>query len=142
VPPEAEEGTRDILETDGQELRRADEPLAERSRLLESPMSAETHDDKRLLAGMDEAGLGVADWEGSDVPPVRDDLRALRDIVEGTARGTGQEFFRSLVRPLASAIDVPYAVVAEFADVKTAAPPGIKRIMHPPVKRRAGRDGR
>ena len=82
-------------------------------------MSVKTSDSKLLLAQMDEAALGVADWEGSDVPAVRDDLRALRDIVEGTARGTGEEFFRSLVRRLASAIDVPYAVVAEFADVRT-----------------------
>jgi PAS domain S-box-containing protein len=35
-------------------------------------------------------------------------------VVEGTARGTGQEFFQSLVRHLAEAIDVHYAVVAEF----------------------------
>jgi PAS domain S-box-containing protein len=46
--------------------------------------------------------------------PLRDDLRALRAVVEGTARGTGQEFFQSLVRHLAEAIDVHYAVVAEF----------------------------
>src|SRR5260370_42571636 len=43
-----------------------------------------------------------------------DDLRALHALVEGTARGTGQEFFQSLVRHLAAAIDVHYAVVAEF----------------------------
>ena len=82
-------------------------------------MSVKTSDSKSLLAQVDEAALGPADWEGADVPGVRDDLRALRDIVEGTARGTGEEFFRSLVRRLASAIDVPYAVVAEFADVNT-----------------------
>src|SRR5438105_9813007 len=52
-------------------------------------------------------------------PDVRDDLGALRAIVEGTACGTGEEFFRSLVRHLARAISVPYAVVAEFADVNT-----------------------
>ena len=84
-------------------------------------MSVKTSDSERLLAQVDEAALGVADWECSDVPAVRDDLRALRDIVEGTARGTGEEFFRSLVRHLASAIDVPYAVVAEFGDVNTRA---------------------
>jgi formate hydrogenlyase transcriptional activator len=82
-------------------------------------MSVNTSDNERLVAHLDEAALGVADWESSDVPGVRDDLRALRDIVEGTARGTGEEFFRSLVRRLASAIDVPYAVVAEFADVNS-----------------------
>src|SRR5213595_3505272 len=55
---------------------------------------------------------------------VRDDLRALRAVVEGTARGTGQEFFQSLVRHLAEAIDVHYAVVAEFAK----APPYVRTL--------------
>jgi formate hydrogenlyase transcriptional activator len=100
-------------------LCHADELLTEESRLLRSPMSVKRTSSKRLLAQADEAALGIADWEGSDVPAFRDDLRALRDIVEGTARGTGEEFFQSLVRRLASAIDVPYAVVAEFADVNT-----------------------
>ena len=61
-------------------------------------MSVKRSDSKRLLAHVDKAAPGIADWDGSDVPAVRDDLRALRDIVEGTARGTGEEFFRSLVR--------------------------------------------
>src|ERR1700752_1446018 len=55
---------------------------------------------------------------------VRDDLRALRAVVEGTARGTGQEFFQSLVRHLAEAIDVHYAVVAEFPK----APPHVRTL--------------
>src|SRR5690242_15700875 len=50
----------------------------------------------------------------SVISAVRDDLRALQAVVEGTASGTGEEFFRSLVRHLAKAIDVRYAVVAEF----------------------------
>jgi PAS domain S-box-containing protein len=57
--------------------------------------------------------------EGVTVDAEHDDLRAFRAIAEGTAHGTGQEFFRSLVRHLASAIDVHYAVVAEPADVPT-----------------------
>src|SRR5712692_870498 len=56
----------------------------------------------------------TGDGGGSSASAVRDDLRALRAVVEGTARGTGQEFFQSLVRHLAEAIDVHYAVVAEF----------------------------
>jgi PAS domain S-box-containing protein len=55
---------------------------------------------------------------------VGDDLRALRAVVEGTARGTGQEFFHSLVRHLAEAIDVHYAVVAEFPK----APPHVRTL--------------
>jgi formate hydrogenlyase transcriptional activator len=55
---------------------------------------------------------------------VRDDLRALQAVVEGTARGTGQEFFQSLVRHLAEAIDVHYAVVAEFPN----APPFVRTL--------------
>jgi PAS domain S-box-containing protein len=48
------------------------------------------------------------------MPPARDEVAALRAIVEGTARGTGEEFFQSLVRHLAWAIDARYAFVAEF----------------------------
>jgi formate hydrogenlyase transcriptional activator len=55
-------------------------------------------------------GAGVASVTSAE----RDDLRALQAAVEGTACGTGREFFRSLVRHLAEAIDVRYAVVAEF----------------------------
>jgi len=47
--------------------------------------------------------------------PLSDELAALRAIVEGTARHTGQEFFQSLVRHLATAVGTPYAFVAEFA---------------------------
>jgi PAS domain S-box-containing protein len=46
--------------------------------------------------------------------PSRDELAALRAIVEGTARHTGQEFFQSLVRHLAPAVETRYAFVAEF----------------------------
>src|SRR5262245_53077606 len=54
----------------------------------------------------------------SDSRPNRDlsdELAALRTIVEGTARHTGQEFFQSLVRHLAAAVGTRYAFVAEFA---------------------------
>ncbi len=39
----------------------------------------------------------------------------LRTMVEGTASVTGDDFFRSLVRNLASALQVRYAFVSEFA---------------------------
>jgi formate hydrogenlyase transcriptional activator len=55
---------------------------------------------------------------------VPDDLHALRAAVEGTAAGTGEEFFRSLVRHLAEAIGVRYAVVAEFPK----APPHVRTL--------------
>jgi PAS domain S-box-containing protein len=41
--------------------------------------------------------------------------RALRALVEGTARATGAEFFRLLARHLAEALDVQIAFVAELA---------------------------
>jgi formate hydrogenlyase transcriptional activator len=66
------------------------------------------------------AGAGEAPVSSA----VGDDLRALQAVVEGTARGTGQEFFRSLVRHLAEAIDVHYAVVAEFPK----APPHVRTL--------------
>ena len=48
-----------------------------------------------------------------------DEFVALRAIVEGTSGGTGEVFFQSLVRHLATAIGVAYAFVAEFADKRT-----------------------
>src|SRR5438552_4086899 len=52
--------------------------------------------------------------------PSQDELAALRAIVEGTARNTGQEFFQSLVRHLAAAVGTRYAFVAEFAGATRA----------------------
>jgi PAS domain S-box-containing protein len=55
---------------------------------------------------------------GESTGPARpddDEVAALRAIVEGTARHTGQEFFQSLVRHLAGAMGTRYALVAEFA---------------------------
>lgn len=48
-----------------------------------------------------------------------DEIAALRAIVEGTARGTGGDFFESLVKHLASAVGVSYAFAAEFASART-----------------------
>ena len=42
--------------------------------------------------------------------------RALFEIESGTAASTGDEFFRSLTRHLASALDMKYALVAEIVD--------------------------
>jgi PAS domain S-box-containing protein len=50
---------------------------------------------------------------------IDEEIVALRAIVEGTARSTGEVFFQSLVRHLAAAIGVSYAFVAEFAGVAT-----------------------
>src|SRR5271169_3595463 len=48
-----------------------------------------------------------------------DEIAVLRAIVEGTAGVTGEVFFQSLVRHLATAIGVEYAFVAEFAGKRT-----------------------
>jgi two-component system, sensor histidine kinase and response regulator len=47
--------------------------------------------------------------------PSTEELTALRAIVEGTTRHTGQEFFQSLVRHLAAAVGTHGAFVAQFA---------------------------
>jgi PAS domain S-box-containing protein len=52
-------------------------------------------------------------------PADREEVAALRAIVEGTARHTGEEFFRSLVRNLSAATGIPNAFVAEFAEQRT-----------------------
>jgi PAS domain S-box-containing protein len=53
-------------------------------------------------------------------PSASAEIAALRAIVEGTARNTGQEFLQSLVRHLAAAVGVSYAFVAEFASATRA----------------------
>jgi formate hydrogenlyase transcriptional activator len=50
----------------------------------------------------------------------------LYAIVEGTVRTMGEEFFRSLVRHLAHAIDVQHAFVAEF----TGSPQRVRTLAH------------
>jgi hypothetical protein len=57
----------------------------------------------------------MSDTPASPDPRSTDELAALRALVEGTARHTGQEFFQSLVRHLAAAVGTRYAFVAEFA---------------------------
>src|SRR6516164_8926695 len=75
-------------------------------------MAAEPNAGASSVTEPHEAVIGVE--KASAVSVVPDDLHALRAVVAGTAGGTGQEFFRSLVRHLAEAIDVHYAGVCEF----------------------------
>ena len=49
-----------------------------------------------LIQGPRQALTGAD--EVSAISAVRDDLRALQAVVEGTARRTGQDFFQSLGR--------------------------------------------
>lgn len=71
-----------------------------------------------LICGTLAAAMAVGEETKSNsaqIGPQSDEIAALRSIVEGTAGATGDEFFRSLVCNLASAIDVHNAFVAEFA---------------------------
>ena len=61
--------------------------------------------------------LGCAPLER--LPLDASDAAVLRAVVEGTVHSTGEEFFQSLVRNLATAIDVRYAFVAEFTEDNT-----------------------
>jgi PAS domain-containing protein len=67
-----------------------------------------------LIRGPGQGPTGAGETPAA--PAVGDDLRALYAVVEGNAAGIGREFFRSLVRHLAEAIDVHYAGVCEFKD--------------------------
>ena len=60
-----------------------------------------------------------AGGNGSPATVDHDDLDILRAIVEGTASSTGEEFFEDLVHHLASAVDVPFAAISEFASVNS-----------------------
>ena len=70
--------------------------------------SAKAAEKRTTSNGSDDVSRGVAE-----------ELAALRAIVEGTAHGTGEEFFQTLVRHLARAVDAHYAFVAEFASPET-----------------------
>ena len=71
-----------------------------------------------LIQESSQAPTGPVEASAASLVP--DDLHALRAVVEGTAGGTGQEFFRSYVRHLAEAIDVHYVGVAEFTGPQSA----------------------
>jgi PAS domain S-box-containing protein len=61
----------------------------------------------------------AAGGNGAPASAALDDLEALRTVVEGTAGSTGEEFFKELVRHLATALGVPFAAISEFAGVNT-----------------------
>ena len=69
-------------------------------------MGRRSADHPRTKSSVDASAASAADDQ---------EIAALRAIVEGTARNTGEVFFESLVRHLARAIGVSYAFVAEFA---------------------------
>lgn len=61
---------------------------------------------------------GFAGYIGSgiEITQSKEAEWALTHLVEGTASVTGEAFFPALVRGLASALGVPFALVTEFAD--------------------------
>lgn len=70
----------------------------------------------RLTASMIRNGRGMYNYAIGMVEDITERKRAeeaLRVIIEGTSTVTGADFFRSLVRHLASALQVRYALVAE-----------------------------
>jgi formate hydrogenlyase transcriptional activator len=69
-------------------------------------MGRQSTDHPRTKSSVDASAASAADDQ---------EIAALRAIVEGTARNTGEVFFESLVRHLAQAIGVGYAFVGEFA---------------------------
>src|SRR6516164_3429549 len=72
---------------------------------------AQTHEASEKAAPR-RAAPETAD---DDLGEVSEELTALRAIVEGTAHHTGEAYFESLVRHLATAVGTRYAFVAEFA---------------------------
>ena len=72
---------------------------------------AETHEVSRKAAPR-RALPESADDAFSEV---REELAALRAIVEASSHGGGEECFQALVRYLAGALDAHYAFVAEFS---------------------------
>ena len=81
---------------------------------MSDPIRAESPSTSGARRTDPEATATAARGEAID----HDEIAALRAIVEGTARSTGDAFFQSLVRHLASAMGVSYAFVAEFAGAR------------------------
>ena len=61
-------------------------------------------------------------------PADREEVAALRAIVEGTARHTGEAFFRSLVRNLSASGDLEEAAANLFAMLRELDRPDFARI--------------
>ena len=80
-----------------------------------------TKEQQLAPSGSSSPSINLAFIDAEGLPPTvaSDEVAALRAIVAGTARSTGEEFFQSLVRHLAAAIDVQYAFVCEFTDFNT-----------------------
>jgi PAS domain S-box-containing protein len=78
--------------------------------------------DRSTGCAVQEAAVGAG--AASPSSEADDGLRALQTVVQGTAQGTGQEFFSALVRHLAEAMDVHYAIAAEFPK----APPHVRTL--------------
>jgi PAS domain S-box-containing protein len=68
---------------------------------------------ERLHVSSGEQGGGAG-------PGPPDEVAVLRSLVEGTARSTGDDFFRRLVRHLADAMGASRAFIAEFLQPATA----------------------
>src|SRR5215471_17743254 len=51
--------------------------------------------------------------------PVAEELTALRAIVDAASHGSGEEYFRALVRALARVVDTRWAFVAQFSSPET-----------------------
>jgi PAS domain S-box-containing protein len=81
-------------------------------------MTPEPNSSGSIIQGPRPAPAGAGERPAVSVVP--DDLQALRAVVEGTAAGIGREFFRSLVRHLAQAIDAHYVGLAEFTGPHSA----------------------
>src|SRR5262245_6288008 len=71
---------------------------------VEGGMTLDPNPAGVMTRGHHRTPPGAAD--ASAAPAVPDDLHALRAVVEGTAAGTGREFFRSMSRHLSDAIGV------------------------------------
>jgi signal transduction histidine kinase len=71
---------------------------------------------RSYLTKRKNAAPGESKLERQTAEPSQHELETLQAIVEGTAASTGTDFFLSLVRHLAAALEVPYAYIAECLD--------------------------
>ena len=83
--------------------------------IIQSGRKSTPRGESRANSAVNDMSSGLVQENDAVSELTSGNIDALREIVEATAESTGEEFFQSLVEHLATAIQVQYAFVAEFA---------------------------
>src|SRR5439155_3733143 len=99
-----------VLAVEYDDCRAENQPPAQGPSVLDMGDVKQSKSAKSPVAGTPVS----APEAGSQSGVSNDDVAVFRTIMEGTARSTGAEFFQSLVRHMAAALNVNHAFIAQF----------------------------